>query len=55
MLYDIVLHVKSLTVDDAIDLISKAAQLPHFQATPESQRLVDEMAQAAAVEAARLT
>jgi cytidylate kinase len=55
MLYDLVLHIKSLTVDDAIDLISKAAQLPHFQATPESQRLVDEMAQAAAVEAAKLT
>jgi cytidylate kinase len=55
MLYDIVLHVKSLTVDDAIDLISKAAQVPHFQATPESQRLVDEMARAAAVEAAKLT
>jgi cytidylate kinase len=55
MLYDIVLHVKSLTVDDAVDLISKATQLPHFQATPESQRLMDEMAQAAAVEAASLT
>jgi cytidylate kinase len=55
MLYDMVLYVKSLTVDDAVDLISKAAQLPHFQATPESQRLVDEMAWAAAEEAARLT
>jgi cytidylate kinase len=55
MLYDMVLYVKSLTVDDAVDLISKAAQLPHFQATPESQRLVDEMARAAAEEAARLT
>jgi cytidylate kinase len=55
MLYDMVLYVKSLTVDDAVDLISKAAQLPRFQATPESQRLVDEMARAAAEEAARLT
>jgi len=55
MLYDMVLYIKSLTVDDAVDLISKAAKLPHFQATPESQRLVDEMAQEAAEEAARLT
>jgi cytidylate kinase len=55
MLYDLVLYIKSLTVDDAVDLISKAAQSPRFQATPESQRLLDEMARAAAEEAARLT
>jgi cytidylate kinase len=50
MLYDMVLHVKSLTVDDAVDLISKAAQLPRFQATPESQQLLDDMALAVGVE-----
>jgi len=54
MLYDLVLYIKSLTVDDAVDLIGKAAQLSHFQATPESQRLLDEMAQAAAEETAGL-
>jgi cytidylate kinase len=54
MLYDMVLHVKSLTVDDIVDLICKAAQLPHFQATPESQRLVDEMVLAAGAEATRV-
>ena len=53
-LYDMVLHIKSLTVDDAVDLISKAAQLPRFQATPESQRLLDDMVQAAGAEAARV-
>jgi cytidylate kinase len=55
MLYDMVLSIKYLTVDDAVDIISKAAQLPHFQATPESQRLVDEMARAAADEAGSLS
>ena len=53
-LYDMVLHIKSLTVDDAVDLISKAAQLPRFQATPESQRLLDDMVRKAAAEAARV-
>jgi cytidylate kinase len=52
MLYDMVLHIKTLTVDDAVDLISHAAQLPHFQATPESQRLIDDLALAASVESA---
>jgi cytidylate kinase len=52
MLYDMVLHIKTLTVDDAVDLISHAAQLPHFQATPESQRLIDDLALAAGVETA---
>jgi cytidylate kinase len=52
MLYDMVLHIKTLTVGDAVDLIRHAAQLPHFQATPESQRLIDDLALAATVEAA---
>jgi cytidylate kinase len=55
MLYDLVLYIKSLTIDDAVDLISKAAQLPRFQATPGSQLLLDEMVRAAAEEAARFT
>ncbi len=54
MLYDMVLHVKAITVEDAVDLISKAAQMPHFQATPESQRLLDGMVREAGAEAARL-
>jgi cytidylate kinase len=52
MLYDMVIHIKILTVDDAVDLISHAAKLPHFQATPESQKLLDDLALAAGVEAA---
>ena len=52
MLYDMVLHIKSLRVSDAVELVSHAAQLPHFQATPESQQLLDDMTLAAQVEAA---
>jgi cytidylate kinase len=52
MLYDMVLHIKTLRVDDAVDLISHAAKLPHFQATPESQRLLDDLTLGAGVEAA---
>ena len=51
-LYDMVLHIKSLRVDDAVELLAHAAQRPHFQATPESQQLLDDMALAAQVEAA---
>ena len=52
MLYDMVLHIKSLTVGDAVDLIAHAAQLPRFQATPESQQMMDDLTLAAAIEAA---
>ena len=52
MLYDMVLHIKSLRVSDAVELVSHAAQLPHFQANPESQQLLDDMTMAAQVEAA---
>jgi cytidylate kinase len=51
-LYDMVLHIKTLTVEDAVDLISHAAGLPHFQATPESQHHLDDLTLAAGVEAA---
>ena len=51
-LYDMVLHIKSLSVGDAVDLIAHAAQLPHFQATPESQQMVDDLTLAASIEAA---
>ena len=51
-LYDMVLHIKSLSVGDAVDLIAHAAQLPHFQATPQSQQMVDDLTLAASIEAA---
>lgn len=52
MLYDMILYIKSLRVSEAVELVSHAAQLPHFQATRESQHLLDDMVLAAQVEAA---
>lgn len=52
MLYDMVLHIQTLSVDDAVDLIRLAAQSPRFQATPASQQMVDDLTLAAGIEAA---
>ena len=51
-LYDLVVHVGPLTVRDAVGLISRTARLPQFQATPESTRVLDDLALAARVQAA---
>jgi cytidylate kinase len=50
-LYDLVIHIKCITVDDAVDLIKCAVKGSCFQTTPESQKLMDEMSLAARVEA----
>ena len=44
MLYDLVIHLNTITVDDAVNLISHAVQLPGFQTTPQSQALIDNLA-----------
>ncbi len=51
-LYDLVVHVNKLSVDDAVDMICQAAQLEQFQATPESQQVLDDLVLAALVRAA---
>ncbi len=51
-LYDLLIHIKCLRVDDAVDIIKCALQAPCFQVTPEGQRLVDDMSLAARIEAA---
>jgi cytidylate kinase len=50
-LYDLVIHVKCLSVDDAVELIKCALKGPCFQTTPEGQKLADELSLAARVEA----
>lgn len=45
--YDMVIHIHKLTVDDAVDMICRAARLEKFQVTPESQRAIDDLALAA--------
>jgi cytidylate kinase len=48
-LYDIVLCIGTLTVDDAVEFLSEVVQKPAFRTTPESQRLVENQALAARV------
>ncbi len=49
-LYDLILNIKTLTVDDAVKTIVDAARLPSFQTTPESQQLLDDLVLASQVE-----
>ncbi len=52
MLYDMVLHIKTLTVADAVALIRQVVQMPCCRSTAASQRILDDLALAARVEAA---
>jgi cytidylate kinase len=51
-LYDLVIHIHSITTDDAVELIYEAAKLPCFQTTPESQKQMHTLLLAAQVQAA---
>jgi len=48
-LYDMVLHIRKITVDDAVDIVARTLALPHFRTTPESQRAIEDLALAAEV------
>ena len=50
-LYDLVLHVHKLTVENAADIICHTVNLEQFRTTPESQRAMDDLALAARVKA----
>jgi cytidylate kinase len=50
-LYDVVIHVKKLSTDDASAIICRAAGLNRFQATAESQQAMDDLCLAAHVKA----
>ena len=51
-LYDLVLHIHKLTVDDAVEFIVQAAGRPCFETTPEGQRKMDDLALACRIKAA---
>jgi len=51
-LYDLVLHIKNLTADDAAAMIYHTVKLEHFQTTPESQKAIDNLYLASEVKAA---
>ena len=50
-LYDLVLKVKGMTVDDAVELIAHNVRLPCFEITADSQDVLDDLALAARIEA----
>jgi cytidylate kinase len=50
-LYDLVLHIHKLTVDDAVKIICHTVKLPRFKATPASQKALEDLALAAKVKA----
>ena len=51
-LYDMVIHIDKLTIDNAVDLICAAARQPQFKATPDSQQAIENLALAARTRAA---
>ena len=51
-LYDVVLHVDRLNVDDIVEILFNIANRSCFQTTPESVRILDEMLLSAKVQSA---
>jgi len=50
-LYDLVLHIHKLTVENTADIICDTVKLKQFRTTPESQRAINDLALAARVKA----
>lgn len=51
-LYDVVLNIKTVTVDDAIEILVDLVKRPNFATTSESMRIINDLALASSVEAA---
>ncbi|MFH2013304.1 MAG: cytidylate kinase family protein [Pseudomonadota bacterium] len=51
-LYDMVLHIRKITVDDAVDIICHTIGLKDFVTTPESQKIMDDLFLASEVKVA---
>ncbi len=49
-LYDMTLHLNSLSVDDMVDVIAEVSQRPCFRKTTESQRAYDDLLKAAKIQ-----
>jgi len=52
LLYDMVLHIQNMQVDDAMAIILHALERPCFRSTTDSRHRLDDLALAARVEAA---
>jgi len=51
-LYDLVMHIRKLTEEDAVDIICQTVQREQFRTTPESQRALDDLLTAARAKSA---
>jgi hypothetical protein len=52
ILYDLVIRIKPMTVDDAVEVISSVVKLPCYQTTSQSQQILNDSVLAAQVKAA---
>lgn len=50
-LYDLVIHIHKLSVDDAVDFVVQAASRPCFTTTDESRRKIEDLALACRIKA----
>ncbi len=48
-LYDLVIHMRKIRVEDAVEIICRTAKLAPFQTTPESQSTLDDLVLAAEI------
>ena len=51
-LYDLVVHIKQLTVDDAVGIICDCVSKEQFKTTPESQSMIEDLALSASIQKA---
>ncbi|MBW1998479.1 MAG: cytidylate kinase-like family protein [Deltaproteobacteria bacterium] len=51
-LYDVVLHIDNLRVDDAVEVLANMAKRPCFQTTPETKKTLNDLLLAARAHAA---
>ena len=51
-LYDLMIHIRKITVDNAVDIICSTARLPQFETTPHSQKIMGDLVLAAQVKVA---
>lgn len=51
LLFDIVLNLEVMSLEEACELVVSAAQLPHFRTTPASQKKMEDLALASRVSA----
>lgn len=50
-LYDLVIHIHTITVGDAVDIICRTVELGSFKTTAQSQKAIDDLAMGARVRA----